>query len=47
MIRTVCNVCGNCMATVVVARWEGELPKDRFNAAYKALMSGKQLKDDF
>ena len=47
MIRTVCNVCGNCMATVVVARWEGELPKDRFNAAYKDLMSGKQLKNDF
>ena len=47
MIRTVCNVCGNCMATVVVARWEGELPKDKFNAAYHDLMSGKQLKDDF
>ena len=47
MIRTVCNVCGNCMATVVVARWEGELSKDRFNAAYKDLISGKQLKNDF
>ena len=47
MIRTVCNVCGNCMATVVVARWEGELPKDTFNAAYHSLMSGKQMENDF
>ena len=47
MIRTVCNVCGNCMATVVVARWEGELPKEKFNAAYQALTSGKQVADDF
>lgn len=41
MVRTVCNVCGNCMATVVVARWENALSKDEFNEAYKALMSGK------
>lgn len=47
MIRTVCNVCGNCMATVVVAHWEGELPKDTFNAAYHSLMSGKQMENDF
>lgn len=47
MIRTVCNVCGNCMATVVVARWEGEFPKDTFNAAYHSLMSGKQMENDF
>jgi proton glutamate symport protein len=26
MVRTVVNVVGNCLATVVVARWEGELP---------------------
>jgi len=25
MGRTAVNVMGNCMATVVVARWEGEL----------------------
>lgn len=26
MVRTVVNVVGNCLATVVVARWEGEAP---------------------
>lgn len=26
MVRTVINVVGNCLATVVVARWEGEAP---------------------
>lgn len=25
MVRTVVNVVGNCLATVVVARWEGEV----------------------
>ena len=30
MIRTICNVCGNCMATVVVSCWEKELNKDKF-----------------
>jgi proton glutamate symport protein len=25
MARTTVNVIGNCLATVVVARWEGEL----------------------
>jgi proton glutamate symport protein len=27
MARTTVNVIGNCLATVVVARWEGELPR--------------------
>ena len=26
MARTSVNVIGNCLATVVVARWEGEYP---------------------
>jgi len=26
MVRTTVNVVGNCLATVVVARWEGDLP---------------------
>jgi proton glutamate symport protein len=26
MPRTAVNVLGNCLATVVVARWEGEFP---------------------
>ena len=25
MARTMINVIGNCLATVVIARWEGEL----------------------
>lgn len=28
MARTTVNVLGNCMASVIVARWEGALPKD-------------------
>jgi Na+/H+-dicarboxylate symporter len=28
MGRTAVNVLGNCLATVVVARWEGEFPSD-------------------
>ena len=28
MARTTVNVLGNCMASVVVAKWEGELPED-------------------
>jgi proton glutamate symport protein len=27
MLRTSLNVLGNCLATVVVARWEGEMPQ--------------------
>jgi proton glutamate symport protein len=27
MARTSVNVLGNCLATVVVARWEGDFPK--------------------
>ena len=27
MVRTSVNVLGNCLATVVVARWEGEFPE--------------------
>jgi Na+/H+-dicarboxylate symporter len=28
MGRTATNVIGNCLASVVVAKWEGELPAD-------------------
>lgn len=41
MIRTICNVCGNCMATVVVARWEHELTKETFIARYTDFIKGK------
>ncbi|WP_256378957.1 hypothetical protein [Megasphaera sp. NM10] len=41
MIRTICNVCGNCMATVVVACWEKELNKATFNEKYRAFLGGK------
>jgi len=35
MARTVCNVTGNCIAAVVVARWEHDLPDDVLEIAYK------------
>ena len=34
MVRTCCNVFGNCIATVVVARWEKDLTTEEFNQAY-------------
>ena len=35
MARTACNVTGNCIAAVVVARWEKELPDEVLQVAYK------------
>jgi len=29
MLRTSVNVLGNCLATVVIARWEGEFDEGR------------------
>src|SRR5205814_10658417 len=29
MARTATNVLGNCLATVVIARWEGEFPEKK------------------
>jgi len=34
MARTACNLTGNCVAAVVVARWENELPDEVLKAAY-------------
>ena len=31
--RALTNLVGNAVATIVVARWEGELDKDMLNAA--------------
>lgn len=42
MIRTICNVCGNCMATVVVAFWEKDLTKADFYKNYRAFLEDKE-----
>ncbi len=34
MARTACNLIGNCIAAVVVARWENELPDEVLHEAY-------------
>jgi proton glutamate symport protein len=34
MARTACNLIGNCVAAVVVARWENELPDEVLKVAY-------------
>jgi len=34
MARTACNLIGNCIAAVVVARWEKELPDEVMQVAY-------------
>jgi len=37
MARTATNVLGNCLATVVIARWEGEFPeKQQVGSAQEA-----------
>ncbi|MEN6564858.1 MAG: cation:dicarboxylase symporter family transporter [Veillonellales bacterium] len=36
MARTGCNLIGNCVAAVVVARWEHELPEERLQTGYLA-----------
>lgn len=36
MARTGCNLIGNCVAAVVVARWEHELPEERLQQGYLA-----------
>ena len=41
-IRTICNVCGNCMATVVVAFWEKDLTKADFYKNYRALLEDRE-----
>ncbi|MFR8762159.1 MAG: cation:dicarboxylate symporter family transporter, partial [Megasphaera lornae] len=41
MIRTICNVCGNCMATMVVACWEGEMNREKFQRRYDDFVQGK------
>jgi proton glutamate symport protein len=33
MARTVVNVIGNCLATAVMAKWEGEFPSEATSAA--------------
>ena len=42
MIRTICNVCDNCMATVVVAFWEKDLTKADFYKNYRAFLEDKE-----
>jgi proton glutamate symport protein len=36
MARTSVNLVGNCLATAVMARWEGELGADPLHAAERA-----------
>ena len=39
MARTAINVIGNCLATVVVAKWEGELPAPTNSEAVQAVLA--------
>jgi len=36
MARTSVNVTGNCLASAVIARWEGELDDEKMNAPFVA-----------
>ncbi|MFA6004511.1 MAG: cation:dicarboxylase symporter family transporter, partial [Elusimicrobiota bacterium] len=40
MARTSVNVIGNCLATAVIARWEGEFGKNHPSAVVQAAISG-------
>jgi proton glutamate symport protein len=39
MARTTINVIGNCLATVVVAKWEGEYPEPTNSEAVQAALA--------
>jgi proton glutamate symport protein len=39
MARTTINVIGNCLATVVVAKWEGEFPAKTDSEAVQAALA--------
>jgi Na+/H+-dicarboxylate symporter len=47
MARTSVNVLGNCLATVVVARWEGDFPSGQLGNAVLQPVSAIPLPDDF
>jgi len=40
MARTSVNVLGNCLATVVVARWEGDFGKEQPSPAVMNAVTG-------
>lgn len=42
MIRTICNVSGNCMATMVVACWEGDMNSQKFKERYHLFLAEKR-----
>ena len=42
MIRTICNVSGNCMATMVVACWEGDMNSQKFKERYHVFLAEKR-----
>src|SRR5438105_13915633 len=44
MARTSLNVVGNCLATVVMARWEGEFDKPAESAPVVAALAGSPLR---
>jgi proton glutamate symport protein len=44
MARTSTNVIGNCLATVVVARWEGEFGKEAHSAVVDESLAGAHLR---
>ena len=39
MARTSLNLLGNCLATVVMARWEGSFPRGRERAGAAAILT--------
>lgn len=43
MIRTSCNVCGNCIATVIVAFWEKDVTKKTLEKSYQENFVNKSL----
>ena len=41
MARTVCNVTGNCIASVIVARWENEMSPEAPSIAYRESLANE------
>jgi proton glutamate symport protein len=44
MARTSINLVGNCLATVVMARWEGEFDKPSLDTPIADRLAGQPLK---
>ena len=46
MMRTVVNICGNTLAALVMAKWEGRLDMDKYNNYFNNETVDASVKED-